>query len=203
MNKGIIQAQGEYCLFMNSGDCVYNDNVLQECASKMTSEDIVCGDLCLQTGTICPNPETVTLRSLYKKTLYHQASFINTGLLQQSYYDETLRSAADWKWFYEQLIFQNRTYQHIPVTVAIFEGGGISDSSNDVGRKEVEATLNSTLPPRIIEDMEDYCFGNSPYRVMMNNVEKSSSLMKYIFTTNKLFLKAINIILNAKWISNL
>lgn len=203
MNKGIIQANGDYCLFMNSGDCIYNDNVLKECVSKMTCADIVCGDLSLQTGIVCPNPESVTLRSLFKKTLYHQASFISTRLLKQSPYDETLRSAADWKWFYEQLIFQNRTYLHIPVIISMFEGGGISDSSNDVGRREVEETINSTLPPRVIVDMEDYCFGNSPYRLMVNHIENTPPLKKRFFVLNKFILKLINIKIKAKWINNL
>ena len=44
MNKGVLQAHGEYLNFMNSGDEFYNNGVLQEVAPSLDS-DIVVGKI--------------------------------------------------------------------------------------------------------------------------------------------------------------
>ena len=43
MNKGITQAHGEYLNFMNSGDCFYDKNVLENLCEKGLSSDIIVG----------------------------------------------------------------------------------------------------------------------------------------------------------------
>ena len=44
MNKGILKAQGDYINFMNSGDCLYDNNVLNNTLPYLTA-DIVYGRL--------------------------------------------------------------------------------------------------------------------------------------------------------------
>src|SRR5690348_17657794 len=39
MNKGIVKANGEYILFMNSGDYLYTDNTIKEVFQKSNNED--------------------------------------------------------------------------------------------------------------------------------------------------------------------
>src|SRR5665648_699382 len=45
MNKGIKQAHGEYCFFLNSGDYFLNENVLKKVFSNEFNEDVVFGNL--------------------------------------------------------------------------------------------------------------------------------------------------------------
>ena len=203
MNKGIQKAQGEYCIFMNAGDTFYNHQVIEQVTQHHMVEDVVCGDLCMGKDIICPNPDQVTLRSLYKKTIFHQASFIKTTLLKNKPYDETLRSASDWKWFLHTLIFENKTYNHLPIIIARFEGGGFSEKESEVGQNEVIQELQHMLPERIRQDYEDYCFGTSPYRKMMNQVESVPKLKKLIYQIDIKVLKLLNIIIKANWIKEL
>ena len=203
MNKGVAVAKGEYCLFMNSGDCLYNNSVIGDVLSQGLDADVVCGDICFERNNICPNPESVTMRTFYKGTLYHQASFISTKMLKQTPYDEKLKSAADWKWLVQTLIYGEASYRHVPVVIAYFEGGGISENNNQIGKNEVKQELMRMLPKRILADYEDYCVGNSDYRRMTNIIEDIPVLKKILFFVDKIILKILNIKIRAEWISKL
>jgi glycosyltransferase involved in cell wall biosynthesis len=203
MNKGTLVAKGEYCIFMNSGDTFYSNDVLEKVMAHNLSSDVVCGDICFGKNNICKNPMQVTMKTFYKHTLYHQASFIRTELLKSTPYDDSMRSAADWKWFMHTLVFENGTYSHLPITIAFFEGGGFSEKQRQIGQEEIEKELRQCLPLRIIEDYEDYCFGKTPYRRMMNGIEIVPPLRNLIFRINLMILKFLNVKWNADWIKKL
>lgn len=203
MNKGIKVAHGEYCIFMNSGDEFYSRDVINNVIGYDISEDIVCGDICFGENNISPNPDVVTMRTFYKHTLYHQSSFIKTELLKKHPYDETMRSAADWKFFMEELVFRNASYRHIPLIVSRFEAGGISSTAKEISIKEVHDGLQKCLPERILADYEDYVFGTSSYRKMFTKMEQIPRLRKIIYSIDVFILKMINLSLRSKWIKEL
>lgn len=203
MNKGIRKACGEYCIFMNSGDEFYSDEVLAKVGKQELQHDVVCGDICFQGNNISPNPDKVTMRTFYKHSLYHQASCIRTTLLKERPYDESMRSAADWKWFMHALIFQNGSYLHLPITIATFEGNGFSEKQRSVGLKEINSELERCLPQRVLEDYEDYCFGTTPFRKMINHIELTPRLREIMFRLNVIVLKLLNVKLHSDWIKQL
>lgn len=203
MNKGVLAAHGDYCIFMNSGDTFYNEEVLQHIEYACLQEDICCGDICYGQNHIIPNPENVTMRTFYKHSLFHQASFIRTSLFKNHLYDEGLESAADWKWFVEVLVFENASYRHIPLVVARYAGGGLSEKYPEIGQGEIEKELKSWFPERILQDYEDYVFGCTPYRRMMNGIEQVPFLKKNIYKLNKIILKILNLKWKAEWIKKI
>ena len=203
MNKGVKAAHGDYCIFMNSGDEFYAPDVIAEFARLDLTEDIVCGDICFGENNISPNPDVVTMRTFYKHTLYHQASFIKTQLLREHPYDETMRSAADWKFFMHELVFRNATYRHVPVVVARFESGGVSTANSEVSRQEVLNELKACFPERVLADYEDYVFGCTPYRQMFTKVEQIPPVRKIIYKINICILKVMNLWLKSDWIRKL
>lgn len=203
MNKGTRMANGEYCIYMNSGDTFFDNDVLKEAARSHFTEDIVCGDLALTKEHVVCNPDNVSLKTFYVGTLYHQATFIKSALIKAHPYDENLRLASDWKFLMEMLIFHDCSYRHVALTVALFEGGGASDKNAARSRKEVEETLSKYFPKRVLDDYHDYCLGDSPFRRMTNGVELIPWLKKMIFTLDRTLLKILNIRLKQDWISNL
>ena len=203
MNKGVKVAHGDYCIFMNSGDEFYSADVIEKINNIEFDEDIVCGDICFGESNISPNPETVTMRTFYKHTLYHQASLIKTELLREHPYDETMRSAADWKFFMHELVFRNATYQHVPIVIARFEMGGISTVNSDVSHQEVQSELKNCFPERVLADYEDYVFGHSSYRRMFTMVEKIPPVRKIIYRFCFFLLKILNLRLRSDWIKKL
>ncbi len=203
MNKGVKAAHGEYCIFMNSGDEFYSKDVIENAVKQGLREDIVCGDICFGESNLSPNPDKVTMRTFYKSTLYHQASFIKTQLLREHPYDETMRSAADWKFFMHELVYRNASYRHIPIVIARFEGGGISMTNSEISRKEVRTELEKCLPERILADYEDYVFGCTPYRKMFTTVEQIPPVREIVYRVNVLLLKVLNLWLRSEWINKL
>lgn len=52
MNKGIKVAEGDYCLFLNSGDYLYNNGILEEIYNCKYQEEIISGDVIKFSGVI-------------------------------------------------------------------------------------------------------------------------------------------------------
>jgi glycosyltransferase involved in cell wall biosynthesis len=93
MNKGVAHAHGDYCIFMNSGDCFYNQTVLEQVNAVNPIENIVVGKVAIdnQDNIISPPPQGVlTMYHLYSGSVPHQGSFIKTELLRKYPYDESL-----------------------------------------------------------------------------------------------------------------
>lgn len=144
MNKGIEHAQGEYLLFLNSGDTLYAPDTLKEVFSTEFDADVIYGDwteaLPKRPNKKCHSPEKVNYYYFATRPLCHQTAFIRTNLLKQSPYDESYHICADWaKWL--ELSKQGCTFQHIPVTICHFVLGGFSYRSIKEKRQEQERIL--------------------------------------------------------------
>lgn len=50
MNKGLLQARGEYVIFMNAGDYFYSSDILEKVVDSGLDQDIVYGDLKMTMG---------------------------------------------------------------------------------------------------------------------------------------------------------
>ena len=67
MNKGVAVAKGQYCIFMNSGDCFYDKNVVKDIIEANISEDIVTGAIQRDGNFIYNSPKHVSMRHFYHK----------------------------------------------------------------------------------------------------------------------------------------
>ena len=158
MNKGIRHATGIYCLFLNSGDWLLNENVLKDVFSKEHSKDILVGWIermksgkrILDKGF---NTDNITIRHLLRNSLPHQATFIKRKLFDEyGLYDDTLKIVADWKFFVQCIILHNATIENLCIPVTYYEGGGLSDHAENGGGIEWRRSLEEMIPQRIIDD---------------------------------------------------
>ncbi len=157
MNKGVTQAHGDYCLFLNSGDYFYDDSVLNNIQSLGYDEDIIVGKVVSRNGQsqlFLPPSRDISLYYLYSGTVPHQGAFIKTELLRMYPYDENLKIVSDWKFFVQAIVIHNCSIRYIDVIISIFDVDGLSTSNPDRMWKEKEKVLCEMIPPRILVDYQ-------------------------------------------------
>lgn len=157
MNKGIKAAQGEYLQFLNSGDWLYDQNVLQTVFGKEHTADILFGYMLVE------GSESFSSAAMMKPVLYwtdfvgntlpHQASFIKRELFEKyGLYDESYRIASDTKFFIKSIVWEKATYEFVCEKIAVFQQGGISSSSERFEERDVR--LRNEMFPKMV--MDDY-----------------------------------------------
>lgn len=195
MNKSIAHANGDYLNFMNSGDCFYDENVLQNMKGHLYS-DIVEGQVFDQSTHRFSYKSTSnpTMMFFYRAGFGHQACFIRRELLEQTPYDEDLRLAADWKFFVTKVVFDNCSYRFVQVPVVVFEGNGASTKNITLYEKERQQSLEQLFPPRILADYERFYDKESPVIDLIPSFNKTNGLQRIILSVIKLLVKVYYLI---------
>lgn len=158
MNKGIKVATGEYCLFLNSGDTLYNSDILNETSQYLSGKyDLICGSVhyWLNDKMGIKKPfSNFTMSKLLKKTLPHQGCFIRHKLfLDIGYYDENLKIVSDWE-FFVQCAKYGVSYLPLDKIISAMEPNGISIINYNSYITERE-TRKSILFKNYIDDLNE------------------------------------------------
>jgi glycosyltransferase involved in cell wall biosynthesis len=201
MNKGILAAKGEYCLFLNSGDFLIHAGVLEEIFNKDLTADIVSGNVL----KIRPNnkfrrvssPGSISLHKLCIHSLPHQATLIRRSLFEVTgYYNESYRIVSDWEFFLKALVVYEKSYQHIDVDFSYFKIGGISSTDKNfaLSREESLDCLNRLFPKMADDLMEYRLFYSSSFGQMITLIKKKKWLYDFIENSCSLMLKSKKII---------
>lgn len=155
MNKGIQKAQGEYILFLNSGDYLATSKVIEEVMLQMNEEsDFYCGDILYddEKHSVIKSPTNISAVHLFNSFIPHQASFIRTSLLKKRPYREDLKIAADWEQMVYELIYRNVSYKKVELVVTIFDSTGISSNKEKSSQLlERDIALKGIFPERMYE----------------------------------------------------
>jgi glycosyltransferase involved in cell wall biosynthesis len=147
MNKGTRIAKGEYCLYLNSGDYLYNNKVLEKVFKERFREDIVYGDWI---------QEKLKKRYFQKNyinfpcfRLCHQSVFIKHSLLKKlNGYSEQFKLASDWHFFMRAIFVYGIGYRHIPIKIAVYNADGITSDpkSYKIVMQELSKIQKEILP---------------------------------------------------------
>lgn len=168
MNKGIGMAEGEYLMFLNSGDWLVNDRVVEAMIQviKGTGDaEIIYGNITKvwPDGRMLKNKKndhTYTMLSFYRGTLDHVGTCIKKNLFDKyGLYDETLRICSDWSWFLKVVVFGEVKPRYIDLDTVYFDMTGISESGGQNRtklRQERRRTLEANVPKMILADYDKY-----------------------------------------------
>jgi glycosyltransferase involved in cell wall biosynthesis len=130
MNKGVKVATGEYLLFLNSGDELYNRDVINSSIAELYGEDILSFNIIYRgiQDILIEHPDSVGFEFFWNKTLSHPSTFIKSELFLKIQYDEDLLIVSDWKFFLIAVLELSATYRKINFLLSIFFTDGISSA---------------------------------------------------------------------------
>lgn len=156
MNKGVHVAQGEYCLFLNSGDYLYSDDVLDKVFERPFHTDVhACGLISesRQNKVVKLPSKEISLVTFVASSILHPSTFMKTKLFSKyGGFDESLKIIADWKILLEWLMIHNCSYSYDDKILTVFDAEtGVSSTSWHEEEEIFTNTLESYFP-RIISD---------------------------------------------------
>lgn len=182
MNKGISHASGEYLLFLNSGDALYDKNVLKKVDNTHSNADIITGQVArMDNNQLLRHYRSSLFLQLYLDTLNHQGTFIRKCLFNDNLYDENLKIVSDWKFWIDAIISKNASVDVLDVIVARQDVSGISSGNDlkgvDIQRKEREIVFDDFLPSLVRKELDEYVMMcESPYTIYSTNLKKNRVL---------------------------
>lgn len=159
MNKGIKVAKGNYLLFLNSGDCLYQPDTIEKVVQTFKCEsDIYYGDIIYNEGNKKKwrtFPEKLDFKFFYKHNISHQAAFIKKVLFETIfYYNEDFKFVSDWEFFTYAICKKDVKYKHIPIITTIYEATGVS--SNIDNHQEMYLERAASLKKYFPQFVNDY-----------------------------------------------
>lgn len=186
MNKGIERAEGEYCLFLNSGDSFFNADVLREVQSLLLS-DFNCGNANLvyphSESTWQAPPQIDKMFFLQRFSVCHQSLFIRTALLKERKYCTTYKIVADYEQLFYETVVNNRTYNKLNLTICNYKMDGVSAQTDRSDNEKIKVIQRFKYKGWIEKDPLDELIsklkvGTKKYNLVLKGVKIFLSLFK-------------------------
>ena len=161
MNKGINMSQGDYLLFLNSGDVLVDKDCLQRVFDHPFDTDIIttrCN--VVDNGQVIwtsPHITRITLDTLYSVGIPHQSTFIKKALFNRfGMYREDFRYNSDIAFWYKSIIFGGATTIGLDLVLTNYDNNGISATESKTPRYQAEKQeiLSEGGLPRITPDYD-------------------------------------------------
>ena len=200
MNKGIKQAHGEYLFFLNSGDTLISNTILQEIA--LDGNKYIYGNIKYILSEkdyryITPS-ETLDIVYLLKTALPHQACFIHHSLFQKQLYNTEYKIISDWIHTMERIIFNDCSYKYIDIVIAEVAGNGISTNQEKLMEERIK-WIKSKFPKAILDALSElYEYRISELAPFIQPISQTKKFKKRIRKLISFLLKINNIISHKK-----
>lgn len=191
MNKGIGMATGEYINFMNSGDAYHSSSALETIVGLHSDDDIIIGGYFERGKGVSHTipSQDVTLLTLMKYTINHQATFIKKSMFDKRQYDESYHIMADAKFNFQSIILDNCSVRITKDIIADYDTNGIS-SNYELYKAERQRLLKNLFPPRVIQDYTTmYTSYEVPLVTLLPQLKDSPTIQRWIYRLASFFIK--------------
>ncbi|KQT15253.1 hypothetical protein ASG31_15085 [Chryseobacterium sp. Leaf404] len=202
MNKGIKMASGDYLLFLNSGDVLADDQVIENVLPLLDNHsDIISGNMIYSLNgisqTIFTPPENISLVYFLRSFLPHPSSFIRKNLFDKvGFYSENFKIVSDWEFFLKAIVIHQAKYKNINLTVSDFDNSGISSNhSNKVLMKNEKQAVYQKYFPNLQNEIILLDFAGSR---RMQQIENIHSNHPFLWKLLKFWLNILNLFVSKK-----
>lgn len=168
MNKGIGMCSGMYLQFLNSGDCLTSETVVQRMLGALEENDypsILYGNMLkdLSNGKLlkdrCFAGQDITFLGFFTGALNHSSAYIRRDLFEKyGLYDENLRIVSDWKWYLQAIVLGEEKPVYADIDVTLFDMHGISETNKALEKAERKKVLNELISPSFLADYDLWSF---------------------------------------------
>lgn len=166
MNKGIRMASGDYVQFLNSGDCLVAEDVVERMCSVLEQDafpSILYGNMLKLTPDgrtrrdRCFAGKPITLKGFIRGSLNHSPAYIRRTLFDKyGLYDESLKVVSDWKWYLQAVVLGEETPVYTDLDVTRFDMTGISETNAELRESERRKGLLEMIPAGILKDYDTW-----------------------------------------------
>lgn len=160
MNKGIAMAEGEYLLFLNSGDWLVDEYVLEKVFAENPTADIYyCQENVINNGKVWVSdiPEDLTFGFFYKSTLMHQSTFMKKSLFDEyGLYREDLKIMGDWEFWLRSIILGKATTKKSSIVISNYVEDGISATNPELEIKEKDIVYQQIPLKYFVPDYKNH-----------------------------------------------
>lgn len=157
MNQAVQHVRGDYILFLNCGDTFYDSGVLAQVKEQILHVERQGGQQASKTDEVLPsrhifygniyerrtdalvqsNP-VIDDFACYRNIPCHQACFYAAALLKEKQFDTSYAVRADYEHFLWCYYKGNAKTVYMPIAVARYEGGGFSETKENVKKSRQE-----------------------------------------------------------------
>ncbi len=144
MNQAVRRARGDYFLFLNCGDYLYDETVLARTAEALSKKpaDILYGDLYRRAlGSTDTAPAEITDFVCYRNVPCHQVCFYARHLFGRRGYRLRFSVRADYEHFLYCIYREGAKCVKLPFTVSSYQGGGFSETEEHRAEAKKEHAL--------------------------------------------------------------
>jgi glycosyltransferase involved in cell wall biosynthesis len=149
MNKGIQASVGDYLLFLNSGDYLFNNNVLENVCPYLKDVDFYVGDIyhsdqigvSIVQGDLFSSEKVLNIMVMY--AFPHQSTFIRRKAFERwGMYREDKRIVSDWYFMFQSLLSGRASLSYLPLVISVYDVTGISSVNKHLFYAERESLMH-------------------------------------------------------------
>lgn len=152
MNKGIAKANGEYLQFLNSGDILKDEKVVENVLPYLQDKVIYLTNMyhAGQIGKLVVNPISLETSNLLHTIAFgsvmHPTAFTRRDCFERyGFFNENMKIISDWLFFFKVIIIHNVSVSYIPIVTVVFDESGISTTQPTIAEKEKEDYLKKNV----------------------------------------------------------
>lgn len=175
MNKGIKMATGDYLLFLNAGDKLFDEKVISLVLKKFEESDcdflytdiLTCDFNSLSEAKI-KKFNHADKYFLFRDCICHQASFFKKSVFERfGGFNENFKLAADYEMLLKIMANKSLKKEYLPITAAYYDITGISSTSEDVVKEE-----RATIQKHFYSSFETFLYSSWLYQFIRRRLRK-------------------------------